>query len=86
MENEWSINISRVEDKIVQEKELAMLEGKEIGLLQGLEEGMQKGVELGIKQAKLEVAKKLIGLLDEKIISEKTGINLNIIKEIVGAN
>ena len=43
-----------------------------------LEEGMEKGIEKGIK----EVAIKLLDILDDKIISEKTGLDIEIVKKL----
>ena len=37
---------------------------------------MQQGLEQGSKQEKINIAKQLIGLLDNKTIAEKTGLSL----------
>ncbi|MBE0471556.1 MAG: transposase, partial [Methyloprofundus sp.] len=39
-------------------------------------QGLKQGLEQGSKQEKINIAKKLIGLLDNKTIAEKTGLSL----------
>ena len=51
---------------------------KEQGIQQGLEQGIKRGEE---KKAK-EIAKALLGLLDDESISEKTGLTIEEIKSL----
>jgi len=46
------------------------------GLKQGMQQGLEQGLEQGSKQEKINIAKQLIGLLDNKTIAEKTGLSL----------
>ena len=46
------------------------------------EKGMVKGIEQGAKIEKIEIAKKLLDVLDDEIISLKTGLSLEEVKEI----
>ncbi|HEY5523972.1 MAG TPA: hypothetical protein VIK26_01405 [Clostridium sp.] len=39
-----------------------------------IEEMKAKAEKKGIKKEKIEIAKKLIGVLDDKVIAEKTGL------------
>ncbi|MDT8425220.1 MAG: Rpn family recombination-promoting nuclease/putative transposase [Methyloprofundus sp.] len=48
----------------------------ELATKQGLKQGLEQGLEQGSKQEKINIAKKLIGLLDNKTIAEKTGLSL----------
>ena len=54
-------------------------QGKEIGMQIGIERGMEKGREEGIKKVALNM---LLKKLDEKIISESTGLSLEEIKKL----
>ena len=46
------------------------------------EKGMVKGIEQGAKLEKIEIAKKLLDVLDDETISLKTGLSLEEVKEI----
>ena len=46
------------------------------------EKGMVKGIEQGAKIEKIEIAKKLLDVLDDETISLKTGLSLEEVKEI----
>ncbi len=42
----------------------------------------RKGLQKGIKEGKLEIAKNLLDILDDKTIAIKTGLSLEKIKEL----
>ena len=44
--------------------------------------GLEKGLQRGIKEGRLEIAKNLLDILDDKTISNKTGLSLEEIKEL----
>ncbi len=46
-------------------------------------QGLKQGLEQGSKQAKINIAKNLIGLLDTKTIAEKTGLRLQEVEELL---
>ena len=48
----------------------------------GKEEGIKQGIKEGEKQAKLEIAKNLLDILDIETISLKTGLSIKEIKDI----
>lgn len=48
----------------------------------GIEQGIEKGIEQGIERGKLEIAKNLIGLLDEQTIAERTELPLKTVLEL----
>ena len=50
----------------------ALRQGRE----QGRQEGLEEGREEGIREAKLEIAKQLLDVLDENLISQKTGLSI----------
>jgi predicted transposase/invertase (TIGR01784 family) len=52
------------------------------GIKQGIEQGIKQGIEKGIEQGIIEVAKKLLDILDDETISLKTGLSQNDIKEL----
>ena len=50
-------------------------EGREEGLEQGRQEGRQEGIE----QGKLDVARNLLGQLNDEAIAQATGLSLEVI-------
>ena len=46
----------------------------------------KKGMEKGIEEGKLEVAKNLLDVLSDEIISVKTGLSIEIIKKLRAEN
>lgn len=59
-------------------RDKAKEEGKSEGIKEGIKEGMKEGIKEGIK----EVAIKLLDILDDKTISEKTGLDIEKVKEL----
>ena len=57
-------------------------EGMEKGLKEGRKEGRKEGIKEGIEKGIKEVAIKLLDILDDKTISEKTGLAIEIVKKI----
>ena len=51
--------------------------------ISALNKAKKEGVEEGIKQGKIEIAKSLKGLLEDDVIAEKTGLDLEIIKNLL---
>ena len=51
-------------------------------LLSAEEKGVKRGITEGERRAKLEIAKSLKGILSDTIISEKTGLSLEEIKNL----
>ena len=59
-------------------------QGKEIGMQIGMEKGIEKGIEKGREEGIKKVAlNMLLKKLDEKIISDSTGLTLEEIKKLV---
>ena len=52
------------------------------GLEAGLHQGLLKGKLEGKLEGKMEVARGLIGLISNEIISEKTGLSLEVINKL----
>jgi predicted transposase/invertase (TIGR01784 family) len=59
--------------------ETAMFEGERRGIKKGKAEGKLEGE----KQAKIEIAKNLIDILDIETIAQKTGLTIEEIKNII---
>ena len=47
-----------------------------------MKEGITQGIEQGIEQNKIDIAKNLLDILDDKTISIKTKLNVEIIKKL----
>ncbi len=60
----------------------AVRKGLEQGIEKGIEQGIEQGIEKGKKEAKLQLAKSLIGLLPDEVIAEKTELSLEEIQNI----
>ncbi|MEM8806808.1 MAG: Rpn family recombination-promoting nuclease/putative transposase [Cyanobacteria bacterium P01_G01_bin.38] len=60
----------------------AKLVGEAKGRAEGRAEGRAKGRAEGAKDAKLEIARSLLGLLDMETISQKTGLPLREVKQL----
>ena len=56
--------------------------GLEKGLEKGIEVGMEKGIEKGKLDAKLEVARNLLDVLDNETIANKTGLIVDEIEKL----
>lgn len=57
-------------------------QGREQGRQEGRQEGREEGREEGMREAKLEIAKQLLDVLDEELISQKTGLSLEDIQNL----
>jgi predicted transposase/invertase (TIGR01784 family) len=81
--------------KLATEKAIAdgIEQGIEQGIEKGIEKGIEQGIEKGIKQGeekekikakaeKLNIAKSLIGVLDENTIAEKFGLSIDEVNEL----
>lgn len=55
---------------------------KREGRQQGVSEGIEKGIEQGIEKEKMNIAKNLLDLLDDEMIAQKTGLNIEQIKAL----
>ena len=51
-----------------------------------LEEGMEKGIKEGERETKLNNARNLLDILDEKMIAERIGIPLETVKKLKKEN
>ena len=50
--------------------------------ISALENAEQKGIEQGIRQEKIEIAKKLLDVLDSETIAVKTGLTIDEIERL----
>lgn len=60
----------------------ALEKGHRKGLEEGIEEGIKEGIEQGKREAKINLAKALLDVLDDKTIAEKTDLSLEVIQKI----
>jgi predicted transposase/invertase (TIGR01784 family) len=54
----------------------------ETAIAMGIEKGIEKGLETGKKERSLEIARKLLGILDNKTIAEKTGLSIDEVEKL----
>jgi len=67
---------------IVKAKNEGLEEGIEKGKKEGLKEGIEKGIKEGEKRKAIEIAKNLLDVLDDKTISQKTGLDIKEIEKL----
>ena len=68
-------------DSVSKEEILEEISMTELGQMM-INKGKKEGKKEGIKENRLEIAKNLIGLLDEQVIAERTGLSLDAVKEL----
>ncbi|MEQ9554041.1 MAG: PD-(D/E)XK nuclease family transposase, partial [Coleofasciculus sp. G3-WIS-01] len=63
-----------------------MEQGIQVGIEQGIqlgrEQGIQVGIEQGIQESKVEMARKMLGVVDEDTISQITGLSLEEVRRL----
>ena len=64
--------------KILRDKISALNEAER----KGIEKGIEQGIERGIQQRNLEIARNLLDILGDEIIANKTGLSIEVIKEL----
>jgi len=63
--------------------EISALENAEQkGIEQGIEQGIRRGKEEGAREEKIEIAKKLLDVLDSETIAAKTGLTIDEIERL----
>ena len=68
---------------ILQEmEEEAILKGMQKGMEKGMQKGMQKGMEKGREEEKVEIAKNLLDILNDDVISLKTGLDVEVVRRL----
>ena len=78
-------NLSREELEDLEKQEIYIHDQRNAikrAIRQGREQGRQEGREEGVREAKLEIAKQLLDILDEEMISQKTGLSLEDIQNL----
>ena len=66
--------------------EQGIQQGIEQGIQQGIEQGIQQGIEQGIQQNKVEIAKKMLNLVDDRIICQTTGLSIAEVEALKDSN
>lgn len=52
------------------------------GIRQGIQKGIQKGIRKGAEDARLDIARNLLDVLDEQSIAEHTGLSLKTVQQL----
>jgi len=60
----------------------AISQSLEEGRQQGMQEGRQEGLQEGAKQKTYEIARKLLGVIDEPMIAQMTGLSLDELRSL----
>ncbi len=78
-------NLNREELEDLEKREIYIHDQRNAikrAIRQGKEQGREEGREEGMREAKLEIAKQLLDVLDEELISQKTGLSLEDIQNL----
>lgn len=77
------LNDDRLEEEVnIMTKTLYDSEVEKRGIEKGIKQGIEQGVEKGRNMEKIENAKKLLDVLDDKTISEKLELDESIVKSL----
>jgi predicted transposase/invertase (TIGR01784 family) len=79
--NQANLNLDELEEQekseiFIQDQRGAITKAAKESLEQGRQEGRQEGLEEGLKQKAQEIARKMLGVLDDRTIAEMTGLTL----------
>jgi predicted transposase/invertase (TIGR01784 family) len=79
--NQANLNLDELEEQekseiFIQDQRGAITKAARESLEQGRQEGRQEGLEEGLKQKAQEIARKMLGVLDDRTIAEMTGLTL----------
>lgn len=80
-------NLSREELEDLQRREIYIHDQRNAitkAVRQGLEQGLEQGRAKGIREGIVEIAKRLLDVLDEETISQKTGLSIEEIQRLRG--
>ncbi len=78
-------NLTRAELEDLEKREMFIEDQRNLvlrGKLEGREEGREEGRQEGMREKALEIAKALLDLLDDRTISQKTGLTLEDIQQL----
>ncbi|MEQ9484321.1 Rpn family recombination-promoting nuclease/putative transposase [Coleofasciculus sp. F4-SAH-05] len=87
-------NMTREELEVLEQREiyihdqrnairLGLRQGIEQGIEVGREQGIEVGREQGIQESKIEIARQMLGVLDEETISRITGLSLEEVRRLM---
>ncbi|MEQ9671758.1 Rpn family recombination-promoting nuclease/putative transposase [Coleofasciculus sp. G2-EDA-02] len=78
-------NLTREELEALEQREMYIHDQRnaiKLALRQGMEQGIQLGREQGIQASKVEIARKMLGVVDEDTISQITGLSLEEVRRL----
>ncbi|WP_322744128.1 MULTISPECIES: hypothetical protein [unclassified Coleofasciculus] len=77
--------LTREELEVLEQREIYIHDQRnaiKLALREGFEQGIQVGREQGIQESKVEIARKMIGVVDEDTISRITGLSLDEVRRL----
>ena len=85
--NQANLNLDELEEQekseiFIQDQRGAITKAARESLEQGRQEGRQEGLEEGLKQKAEEIARKMLGVLDDRAIAEMTGLTLEAVQSL----
>lgn len=76
--DQQGVLLKGIEKGIAQGREQGIAEGRE----EGKEKGRQEGLALGMREKALDIARQLLNFLDNKTISQTTGLSVEDIQKL----
>jgi predicted transposase/invertase (TIGR01784 family) len=66
----------------IQDQRGAVTKSLKQGIEQGLQQGIEQGIQQGIQQNKVEMAKKMLSVMDDRTICEIIGLSMNELEDL----
>jgi predicted transposase/invertase (TIGR01784 family) len=89
--NQANLSLDELEDQekseiFIQDQRGAITKAIKDGLQQGIQQGIHQGIQQGIQQNKLEMARKMLNLIDDQVICQITGLSITELEALKMSN
>ncbi|MFN5388137.1 MAG: Rpn family recombination-promoting nuclease/putative transposase [Pseudanabaena sp.] len=89
--NQANLSLDELEDQekseiFIQDQRGAITKAIKDGLQQGIQQGIHQGIHQGIQQNKLEMARKMLNLIDDQVICQITGLSITELEALKMSN
>jgi predicted transposase/invertase (TIGR01784 family) len=81
--NQANLSLDELED---QEKSEIFIQDQRGAITKAIKDGLQQGIQQGIQQNKLEMARKMLNLIDDQVICQITGLSITELEALKMSN
>jgi predicted transposase/invertase (TIGR01784 family) len=81
--NQANLSLDELED---QEKSEIFIQDQRGAITKAIKDGLQQGIHQGIQQNKLEMARKMLNLIDDQVICQITGLSITELEALKMSN